>query len=124
MDKKKPINLNLWTIHFPITAIISILHRVSGFVTFLVIPLFLLLLSCSLFSQESFQCVHDSLTHPVIKLLLWALLSALIYHLVAGVRHMFMDIGVGETREGGVLGAKIVLSVSLVLIILTGIWLW
>lgn len=40
------------------------------------------------------------------KLVIWGLLSALLYHLVAGVRHLVMDAGVGETLEGGKRGSK------------------
>ncbi|MNY70494.1 Succinate dehydrogenase cytochrome b556 subunit [compost metagenome] len=56
--------------------------------------------------------------------MIWGLLSALLYHLVAGVRHLVMDAGVGETLEGGKLGSKIVIVVSAVLIVLLGVWVW
>ncbi len=52
------------------------------------------------------------------------LLSALLYHLVAGVRHLIMDMGIGETLEGGKLGSKIVIVISVVLIVLVGVWVW
>jgi len=52
------------------------------------------------------------------------LLSALLYHLVAGVRHLIMDMGIGETLEGGRLGSKIIIAVSVVLIVLAGVWIW
>ncbi|PKF46546.1 succinate dehydrogenase, cytochrome b556 subunit [Streptococcus pneumoniae] len=61
---------------------------------------------------------------PLAKLVSWALLSALLYHLVAGVRHLIMDSGHGETLEGGKLGSKIVIAVSAVLIVLAGVWIW
>ncbi|MNN92013.1 Succinate dehydrogenase cytochrome b556 subunit [compost metagenome] len=64
------------------------------------------------------------LTSPLAKLVVWGLLSALLYHLVAGVRHLVMDAGVGETLEGGKLGSKIVIAVSAVLIVLLGVWIW
>ncbi|WP_423246198.1 succinate dehydrogenase, cytochrome b556 subunit, partial [Pseudomonas viridiflava] len=50
--------------------------------------------------------------------------SALIYHLVAGVRHLIMDAGVGETLEGGKRGSVIVIVVSAILIAAGGVWLW
>ena len=40
------------------------------------------------------------------------------------IRHLFMDAGIGETLEGGQDGAKIVLVVSLILIVLAGMWIW
>ncbi|MGE7959832.1 succinate dehydrogenase, cytochrome b556 subunit, partial [Pseudomonas sp. NPDC089530] len=58
------------------------------------------------------------------KLVIWGILSALLYHLVAGVRHLIMDMGIGETLEGGKLGSKIVIAVSVVVIVLAGVWIW
>ena len=48
----------------------------------------------------------------------------LLYHLVAGVRHLIMDMGIGETLEGGKLGSKIIIAVSVVVIVLAGVWIW
>ena len=78
----------------------------------------------SLASEEGFGEVKACLTSPLAKLVIWGLLSALLYHLVAGVRHLIMDAGVGETLEGGKLGSKIVIAVSVVVIILAGVWIW
>ena len=64
------------------------------------------------------------MTSPLAKLVIWGLLSALLYHLVAGLRHLIMDMGVGETLEGGKLGSQIVLAVSAVIIVLAGVWIW
>lgn len=124
MSKKKPVNLDLWTIHFPIPAIISILHRISGFILFLSIPLFLWLLDDSLRSADAYAALQTCLAHPFIKLIVWGVLSALVYHVVAGVRHLIMDLGYLETKEAGRLTAKIVLVVSVLFILVVGIWLW
>ena len=56
--------------------------------------------------------------------MIWGLVTALIYHSLAGVKHLIMDFGVGETMEGGVLGARIVIALSVVLSLLTVIWIW
>ncbi len=84
----------------------------------------LLALDTSLSSPEGFEEVRAYLASPLAKLVSWALLSALLYHLVAGVRHLIMDSGHGETLEGGKLGSKIVIAVSAVLIVLAGVWIW
>jgi len=81
-------------------------------------------LSKSLGSEEGFAEVKASLTSPLAKIVVWGLLSSLLYHLVAGIRHLIMDAGVGETLEGGKLGSKIIIAVSLVLIVLAGVWIW
>lgn len=41
-----------------------------------------------------------------------------------GVRHLIMDMGIGETLEGGRLGSKIIIAVSVVVIVLAGVWIW
>jgi len=81
-------------------------------------------LDMSLASEESFEELKACLTSPLAKLVIWGLLSALLYHLVAGIRHLFMDAGVGETLEGGKTGSKIVIAVAVVLIVLAGVWVW
>ncbi|MCY1263510.1 Succinate dehydrogenase cytochrome b556 subunit [compost metagenome] len=78
----------------------------------------------SLASEEGFEQVKACLTSPLAKFVIWGLLSALLYHLVAGIRHLVMDAGVGETLEGGKRGSKIVIAVSVVLIVLAGVWVW
>jgi len=60
----------------------------------------------------------------IVKLLLWAVISGLLYHLIAGIKHLLMDLGIGETLEGGQTGAKLVVALSAISIILTGVWLW
>ena len=58
------------------------------------------------------------------KLVTWAFLSALAYHLVAGVKHLVMDLGYGETLEGGVFASRLTLLLSAILIVIVGIWLY
>lgn len=124
MNSQRPVNLDLRTIKLPITAYTSILHRVSGVILFLGIVIVLFALDKSLASEEGFAEVQACLASPLAKLIIWGLLSALLYHLVAGVRHLIMDLGVGESLEGGKLGSKIVIAVSVVIIVLAGVWVW
>ena len=124
MNSQRPVNLDLRTIKLPITAITSILHRISGIILFVGVAIMLYALAKSLGSEEGFNDVKAYLTSPLVKLVIWALLSALLYHLVAGLRHLLMDSGVGETLEGGKLGSKIVIAISVVLIVLAGVWIW
>ncbi|MHB0849773.1 succinate dehydrogenase, cytochrome b556 subunit [Stutzerimonas nitrititolerans] len=124
VKSQRPVNLDLRTIKLPITAYTSILHRVSGVILFVGVAIMLLALDASLSSEEGFAEVKAYLSSPLAKLIVWALLSALLYHLVAGIRHLIMDAGHGETLEGGKLGSKIVIAVSVVLILLAGVWIW
>ncbi|MEG5263602.1 succinate dehydrogenase, cytochrome b556 subunit [Pseudomonas sp. JDS28PS106] len=124
VKSQRPVNLDLRTIKLPVTAYTSILHRISGVILFVGIAIMLYAMDKSLASEEGFGDVKAYLTSPLAKLVIWGLLSALLYHLVAGVRHLIMDTGIGETLEGGKLGSKIVIAVSVVMIILAGVWIW
>jgi succinate dehydrogenase / fumarate reductase cytochrome b subunit len=121
---KRPVNLDIGTMRLPITAWTSIAHRASGVFLFAGIAVLIWALDASLASPESFAELQDCLASPLAKLVIWAVVAGLIYHSVAGVKHLIMDLGVGETMEGGTLGAKIVLGVSIVLILLAGVWIW
>lgn len=124
MNKKRPVNLDIGTIQLPITAYVSILHRVSGVVLFGVVGLFLWILDSSLSSEESFNSIKEFMNTFTVQIIIWLSLAALIYHLVAGLRHLVMDYGYGETLSGGILGAKLVLTFSAVLMLMAGFWLW
>ena len=124
VNSKRPVNLDLRTIKLPITAYTSILHRISGVILFIGLAALLYGLDLSLSSEDGFARVKAFLAYPLVKLVIWAVLSALLYHLVAGVRHLIMDMGAGETLQGGKLGSQIVLIVSAVLIVLVGVWIW
>jgi succinate dehydrogenase / fumarate reductase cytochrome b subunit len=108
----------------PITAWASITHRATGIFLFAGIAVLLWALDESLASPESFASLQDSLANPLLKLVIWAVLSGLIYHSLAGVKHLIMDMGIGETMEGGIMGVRIVVGLSAVLILLAGIWIW
>lgn len=124
MNQKRPINLDLGTMKFPAMAIASVLHRISGIILFLLLPFILYLLSQSLTSMESFAGVHHLLASPYYKLVLWAFAAALIYHVLAGIRHIIMDMGFGEELNSGRRSAIVVISLAVILTILLGIWIW
>ncbi|WP_101497535.1 succinate dehydrogenase, cytochrome b556 subunit [Thiopseudomonas denitrificans] len=125
MKSQRPVNLDLMTIKLPITAYTSILHRISGVILFFGIIVLLWGLDKSLASEQGFAEVKECLSGGFAKLVLWGLMSALLYHLVAGIKHVLMDMGlVGETMEAGKLGSKAVLVIAAVLILLAGVWIW
>jgi succinate dehydrogenase / fumarate reductase, cytochrome b subunit len=121
---QRPKNLNLFTIRMPLPAIVSILHRISGILLFLLIPIMIWGLNLSLKSSQDFDNVHQFLTTPILKFIIWFCLAGFLYHLVAGIRHLLMDINIGIELKSGRLSALLTLIVAASLIILTGIWLW
>ena len=123
MKKDRPVNLDLRTISLPITAYISILHRVSGAIMLGGVLVLLYMLDLSLASEQSFNELKESISNPIVTFVVWGVLAALIYHTIAGIRHLIMDVGVGETLEGGRLGAKIVAILAAAIIIAIGVCL-
>jgi succinate dehydrogenase / fumarate reductase cytochrome b subunit len=120
----RPVNLDIGTIRLPITAYASILHRASG--VFLVVASFLLLwaLDRSLAGPESFAALADGMAGPVFKVVAWTIATGLIYHSLAGVKHLIMDFGIGESMEGGVLGAQLVFGLTALGAVLAGVAIW
>lgn len=125
MNSKRPVNLDLTTIQFPLPALTSIAHRISGVILFVGLIFAFWALDKSLSSPEGFIAVRDTLANNLLaKLIAWGLLSSLAFHFVAGVTHMLMDAGYGVTLEGGTKKAQITVVASAVLIILAGVWVW
>jgi len=108
----------------PITAWASITHRATGVALFVGMAVLLWMLDASLSGPEGFASVQECLDSFLAKLIVWGVVSVLIYHSLAGVKHLVMDFGVGETMEGGVTGARIVIALSVVLILIAGAWIW
>lgn len=124
MKDKRPVYLDVTKYKFPNTAIVSILHRISGVILFLYIPFLLWALDMSLSSGEQFTQLIYHLGFPIMKFFLWVLLASVAFHLVAGIRHLLMDMGIGETHRGGRRGANLVFIISIILILVAGLWLW
>jgi succinate dehydrogenase / fumarate reductase cytochrome b subunit len=124
VKNNRPVNLDLMTMRYPVSAIASLLHRITGMALFVAIGFMLWALSASLESPEGFALVQGVLTHPLAKLIAWGIASFIVYHLFAGIKHLLMDAGHFETIEGGALASQAVLGVSLVGIILVGVWIW
>lgn len=124
MSDNRPVFLNLTKMKFPVPAITSILHRISGVLMFLFLPLLFYLLSVSLKSSASFDAFLSLVSSAPMKLILWAGLSAVIYHIFAGLRHLFMDFGFGETLQAGRVTAYAVIILGVVGAVIAGVWIW
>lgn len=122
--KLRPVNLDLQTISFPITAIASILHRVAGVITFVAVGILLWLLSLSLSSPVGFMEASEIVSGFFVKFILWGILTALAYHIIGGIRHLIMDLGYFEELVTGSMTAKVSFAITGILSLLAGVWLW
>ncbi|KAB2313969.1 succinate dehydrogenase, cytochrome b556 subunit [Betaproteobacteria bacterium SCN2] len=91
----RPVTLPLLSLRLPLAGWVSFLHRVSGVLLFLCLPLALLALDRALSGPEAFDAVRDTLAQPTARLLALAAVWALAHHLFAGIRHLLMDLHFG-----------------------------
>ncbi len=124
MKKNRPVNLDLTTIQLPIPAIASIIHRATGVGLFVAIGFLMWGLNLSLSSEAGFNQVESVMTHPFAKFIAWGIASFVVYHLVAGIKHLLMDAGYFEEKESGKLASKAVFALSIVGVLLVGVWIW
>ncbi|MDP1659083.1 MAG: succinate dehydrogenase, cytochrome b556 subunit [Methylotenera sp.] len=123
-QKNRPKNLNLFTIRLPINALVSILHRATGCILFLILPVILLLLQFSLSSAQSFESAVSILHSPFIKLMLLGLAWAFFHHFFAGIRHLAMDVHWMTTLMKARYTSKVVLVLGAIATLLLAIKLW
>jgi len=124
MNKHRPKHLALHLIKLPLPGFVSVLHRISGLLLFLALPLLLLMLQYSLRSIETYTQLLAVLAHPLAKLMLLGVLWAFLHHFCAGLRYLAIDLDYGVKLAQARASSKAVLAVSLVLTVLLGAKLW
>jgi len=102
----------------------SILHRISGVVMVFAIGILLWTLSLSLSSAEGFAQIQAWLDGLFFKLIILGILSALIYHVLGGIRLLFMDLGHFVELPSGNTSANLIIVLWLALTVVVGVWLW
>jgi succinate dehydrogenase / fumarate reductase cytochrome b subunit len=120
MNNSRPKFLKLYQIRLPLPGFVSILHRFSGALLFLALPLLLWLLDQSLHSSEHMALL---LLHAV-KLVLLLVMWAFLHHFCAGVRFLALDLHAGVRLKQARASSIWVLAVSMVLTVLLGVRLW
>lgn len=121
-SRRLPMFLNLAQIRFPVGAIASIAHRVSGVLLFITLPVIALLLDASLRSEEVFALLRKLLSSPLCIVAATVPVWALVHHVLAGVRHLLMDVGVGSELARARASARVVLLAAPVVALLFLVW--
>lgn len=134
LSKKRPEfrNINalkdLPTYRMPAAAWVSILHRISGVIMFLLLPFIIWMLDKSLSSEISFDAFTAAfragigfVPGVVVKLVVLALIWAYLHHFIAGLRHLWMDLSHSAvTKEFGRTSAITTLVISIALTVVLG----
>lgn len=130
--KQRPVYSNIHvtdiiTYRLPLAGMVSILHRISGAVLFLLLPFVIWMFDTSVTSEisyERFTSVFASgcgiLPGWFIKLVTLGLIWAYLQHFVAGVRHLWMDATHSVSKEQGRKSAVVTLVIALTLTVLLG----
>ena len=108
----------------PLASIVSILHRISGFLMFALLPFVLYLLQNSLRSEISFAYYQGFVTYPLVKLIILALVWGYMHHFCAGVRHLVMDAHIGLDKDSARKSSVAVLVISLALTLIVALKLF
>ena len=111
--KKPPRFLNLLQVRYPIGAIVSIGHRVSGLLLIAALPLLVVGLESSLRSEADYRQICDALLAPLARCAFVLLIWALVHHGAAGARHLLMDAGVGARLPQARVSARFALVFAL-----------
>ena len=118
---------DLTTYRMPAAAWVSILHRASGAIMFVLLPFIIWLFDKSVSSEISFGQFTSAFTAGLgfvpgwlVKLVALALIWAYLHHLIAGVRHLYMDATHSVTKEFGKVSAIVTLALSILLTVVLG----
>ena len=121
----RPVYLNLLAIRQPLPAVVSILHRISGALLFVIgIPLLLWGIQLSLASPDAYAQFKTTLAHPLARLIVLALAWAYIHHLLAGLRHLVLDLDIGTELAAARRSSAVVFVLALLLTAGVAIRLW
>lgn len=96
---KRPVFLNLTKIRFPVAAVVSIIHRVSGVLLSLTIPVLIYCFALSIKSEQSYSQLLSLLNTLPAKLLLVLLVWLLAHHFFAGIRFLLIDLDIGISKS-------------------------
>jgi succinate dehydrogenase / fumarate reductase, cytochrome b subunit len=119
----RPRNLDLTSIKLPVPAVVSILHRMSGFLLFLAIPILLWAMQTSLHSSQGYEDVVRILNHPFSKLVQFGLILAFVHHFLAGLRHLAIDLHWGAKLAQARVTAKLLLVLDALAAVIAIHWL-
>ena len=124
MNTDRPVDINLLRFAWPFAAIASILHRVSGAILFVGVGFLLYVTDLALRSPAGFDDAVTAMNGIFGKLVLLGLMAALIYHMVAGIKHLLLDFHIGDSLQGAKRFAQLTVLISIIFVTLAGIWLW
>ena len=111
----------------PLAGVVSILHRASGLMMFVLLPFLIWLFDISVTSEITFDRFRSTFAAGIgvlpgwfVKLVVLGLIWAYLHHFIAGVRHLWMDMTHSVSKEQGRSSAVVTLGLSVLLTVVLG----
>lgn len=114
IGERRPLSPHLQVWRWHVTMLGSILHRATGFANYIGLSLIVLWLFAAAMGPGRYAQYEHVAAHPITQLILFGFTFSIIYHLLNGVRHLFLDAGAGYKPSFASMTAWIVLILALV----------
>lgn len=125
MSDNRPVNLDLGTVSFPITAIASILHRICAVISWVGLGFLLCALCYVQQGEDNYTILASTLeTNFLAQFVAWGLLTAFGYYCAGTVKHIIQDFGFFEDLPGGKAISWTAIAVGVILSVLAGVLVW
>lgn len=116
--------IDLMAYRLPMAGKVSILHRISGAILFLCLPILIALFGMSFSSQAGFDALGTVFGHPIVKIIALGLIWGYLHHFCAGIRYLILDLHIGVDKESAAKSASVVIGISLALTLVFGLKLF
>jgi succinate dehydrogenase / fumarate reductase cytochrome b subunit len=123
-NKHRPVYLNLFAIHLPITGLVSVLHRVTGVLSMLLVPVALVLLQRSLDGESGYAQVRALMSGPAGRLAAVLAIWLFAQHFFSGLRHLLLDLDIGVALSSARRSAGAVFLAGAAVALLAVWWLF
>lgn len=122
-NNKRPVFLDLARIHLPVTAVLSIGHRITGVLMILLIPLLAFLFDRSLAGEEGYDFVVSLLQGNAFRALLLIVIWLFMHHFLSGLRYLLIDLDIGVDVQSARFTAWLVLAGGVLSLIIAALLL-
>lgn len=125
MNNARPVNLDLTSVSWPVTAIASILHRICAVIVWVGFGFLLAAAVVATQSAEGFQSVANLLaTNFLAQFVAWGLMTATGYYCMGTIKHIIQDMGHFESFEGGKVISWTAITLGILISIASGVLVW
>ncbi len=124
MKSDRPVNLDIFTMNLPFTALASFAHRITGGILFVGLAFGLYALQLALSSAQGFAEAVTLSDTVLGRIIFTGLVFSFSYHLLAGIKHLLLDFHIGDSVRGAHLTSVVVVLLALLATLVFGVLIW